>query len=478
MEPQRPAETFLVSETRPRRSVSVHAGLLIAAAVAVWVALFGCMRPHNEDDAWSLSCAYNYLHKGIARDFVYADGPAEGVGMGTELFGITHAYLYGAVLDRVGWSKNAAIGISAILMILALPLWYGTLRRHGYERVRALIFCGMMALAEPVVSAGQTARPDALAFLLVSLAVWLAAGERYLLAGVAAGLAFETHAMGLMAIPLVGAVVLASSVDRSIRPAARSIVRKAAPFVAGGLIALAYYLLLHGANLRLFALDVSAGNASSVAGDNALFRFFCTTRYFRNVPELILFVVCAALFVIRGRARERPFASWMFVCSLLAVVVLRRPNFFYALYFYPAFLLLLVEAGRSNRWLAAVAILWLGLALPRYVVDWRLTRHQADVSGYLAKVQKAVPADGLPVFGGVNDWFAFKEREFRATGYRSRVDRIGLREFYIVEDDDFRSGRCPALRCFLDARCGLVPQTTFVHDGEKHQVFKATVRQD
>lgn len=451
-------------------------GLLFAAAVAVWLALSGCLRPDNVDDAWALSFAYNHLHKGIDRDFLYADGPADGTGLGVELFHLTHAALYGTVLDRVGWTKAAAFALSTALMALAVFLWYGTLRRLGGDRLRALVFCGMLALAEPVVSAGQTARVDALTFLLASLAVRLAAGGRYLLAGVAAGVAFETHPAGLVAFLFAAAAAMASVAGTGFRPAFRATVRKAIPFAAGAMIAFAYYLLLHGANLDLFALTVSAGNTAPIPGDNPLYRFFCTTRYCRNVPELVLFVAGAVLFVVRRRVRECPFASWLFVGSLLALAVVHRPNFFYALYFYPAFLLMLVEAGHSRRWLIPLASLWLALALPRYALAYWQNDKDRYSSAYLDEVRKFVPADALPVFGGANDWFAFKERDFRATAYCGRVERIGLREFYVIEDDDFRRGEGLVLRDFLAAHCAVTTRTNFTYRGREYRVLKATVR--
>jgi hypothetical protein len=491
-------------------------GLCAAAIVLVYALLHDIYRPDNGDDAWSLSFIYNYRHQGIEYDRTFGCTDAFGGQNGVELFGKLQAGLYGPLMDAAGWRRGAAHWISTALMALAAAAWAGIAAHVTGSRRLGLYAAAAMLLLEPFFSAANQARPEALAFLFSSLALLAYLRNLPLLAGILAVAAVETHPMGAYAFVYLGAAV-AGAGSRAAPPSGSGVAgagSRAAPassgsgaasgsgpprpggralllLAAGLLLGAAGYAALHGRHLGKLVAVVTANNPGSPGG--YLGDYFFKTRYLRHLPELALIVAGAIVFLVRGGPRRYPFVAWLLAVTVLSLCVFRRPNFHYALYPYPAFVLVLLAAadtfgraaragsgsraapvtGSANgvapdlrsppakqvptpadfggaRWLMAGLLV---LLLPQYALVYRVNRG-FDFEARTRALQAAVPDDGTPVVGDPSSWFAFKERTFYAADYPPPAfDRLDLPAFYLVENTAFRTApRYAALRADVERR--------------------------
>jgi hypothetical protein len=193
----------------------------------------------------------------------------------------------------------------------------------------------------------------------------------------------------------------------------------------------------------------------------------------RHLPELVVILACVGWFFYKRYDREIFFIPAFLVASLLFTLMIRRPNFMYAIYVYPAFLLLIlwVFERRGRLWLAtALMLLYL---LPQYAVVFVQNR-EWDMDAYIAKVRTLTPDDQATIIGSPNDWFAFKDRSFFVTDYRGDFRTILPENFVLIERDDFRSGAFPNLSKIIDERYDSSRHNSFVSLGETVVIRKLT----
>ncbi len=445
----------------------------IVAITVVYAALFGVFRPENADDAWYGSYLHNWLHKGIARDVVYADGLDDGAFFGVRCFGKTQAFLYGPILDRAGWTKPAMHGISIVLVLASACLWRATLRRLRFTSASATTLALLMLIVEPFFCAANQARPDALVFALASLSAWFASRGWLTAAGLTAGLAMETHPMGVAALTFVAAVRFAAEdAPRNLRSCGGETVRLA----MGLALASSYYFMLHADVVANLPAALAHGASSLLAGDNPLYQYFLETRYRRHLPELVAILVSLAMFWRLRPWRDHRLAVGLLVGSVMMLAVVGRPNFMYVVFYFPAFLVIMLSVVESRLRLSPAWLLagWMVLLLPQYALAWRMNRGY-DLSVHLDNLRRHVPSEATVVIGGVNDWFAFQDRTFLSVAYRGSFDRLDLKSFWVVEDGQCRTGAYPKLDALL-AGCDVRECASFTDNGRSFRVLEARKR--
>ncbi|MBI3074577.1 MAG: hypothetical protein HYY84_20885 [Deltaproteobacteria bacterium] len=423
----------------PRR-IQLFFGLSLLCTATIYVALHGKYRPRNVDDAWSLSYIQSYLKRGSPDDLVFGRSPPYGL----RYFGKSHARVVGALLDVFGWTKTTAHLISTVFLLLAVALWIVLLRRLKFEPEFALIFGVLMLLYEPFFSAAQSGRPEAFVFLLISLASLLIVVEQRFFALIAAAIAFESHPVGVVSFIYLLAFALRDrvTIKANLTPTALA-------SVTGGLAAgAAFYIALHSDALATFEVVFSSTADINPGGpSNFLFDYFFQTKFYRHIPELVLFLACAVLYIKWKLHRRAPLSAVFCGSLILFSIVFGRPNFHYTIYVYPAFLLLAIVVADTRRlarglWLASFILL-----VPQYGVLYVKNR-DVDFARQTAMLRAAIPRDSLTVVGGFNDWFAFLERPFVSHQYSGDFQKLKLDEFYLIEDDDFRRADSPARRHF------------------------------
>lgn len=408
-------------------------GGYLFAIIAIYILLHGIYQPENTDDAWFLSFVYSHILRGIETDIVFGNISGQGGQSGVAAFGKTYSYIYGFILNILGWTKSHAHLISTAFLTLSAFCWFKIIKKIGFGKRFALFFSLALMLIEPFFAAANQARPDIFVFFLVSVSLLLFLERRYFASGLIAMIGIEIHPMGITAFFFFAAMLIAfpNCFEREEEVRAKNITL----FCAGILLGFFYYLANHYRCLFQVPNVLLGGVVDSSQVNNFLFEYFFRTKYYRHVPEFAVILFCAGYFIWKKHYKDNVFIATFFVASLALDLFVRRANFHYVIFAYPSFLLLCLWTFRKRlRLVMALILLYL---LPQYAFVLVKNRHW-DFNRYLEKVTNAVPDDDLPIIGGPNDWFAFMDRPFFVT-QRLRNPKFYIETFYLVEDNELRS---------------------------------------
>ncbi len=395
----------------------------------------GGYEPNNVDDPWTLSFLYNFFARGIETDITFGNTFGSTGQSGVEHFGKIQALLYAPILSITDWNRNVAHTISLVLIIGALIAWYFSTLQISSNRSTALVFTLCLAITEPIIAASNTARPDALTFFLVSVAILAAIKRHPLLAGLTAALAIEVHPMGAMALLYVMAIYCANGRSDLAKKEIATIALKLALGFASGL---AIYLLLHWP-AALDTISVLSRSSGGAIGGSLLSYVF-KSNYMRHVPEFVLFLLALVLFLWNKLYLRQPVIGWLLFFGAASLLIFQRSNHYYMLYYAPMFLLLWISVADflKMRW-KAVALLVV-LMLSQYAVI--AVRNSAfEVNEYVRELRAVVPSGSIPIVAEFNAWFAFYDREFYGNYYddesyyfnRKEFTALNLSEFYLLD---------------------------------------------
>lgn len=419
---------------REVRSLSIADKVILAfaglGALASYLLLHGRYRPDNVDDVFFLSFAYNYWLRGIEDDLCFGSAAGTGGFGGVAFFGKTFALLYANVLNLMGWTNSAGLLVSTVLILAAACIWAAVLRRLGLEARLTAFFTVLFVTVEPLFGAANQARPDALVFFLASASLLLFICKRWGLAGFAAVVAVEIHPAGCIAFFWWLAVLAAAPEVR--RAASRRALVSLAAGLAGGIL---YYAALHYG--RISGVPAAVAGGSRGGPFSMLFEYFFKTKYYRHLPELVLFLGCAIWFCLKAERHGHRVVGALLAASLMFAAVVTRASFMYAVYVYPALLLLVLWSFRGGRKLQVLTAGWLLYLLVQYGFVYVKNRRW-NLADYVAQVKTAVPSDSRAVIGRPNDWYAFMERPFFVLGQAAPLAHLGEHEFYLLEDEGVR----------------------------------------
>ncbi len=412
-------------------------GAFSIAIVLTYFLLHDIYRPNNYDDPGFLSFVYNYFNRGIAHDVVFGSTHQDGYS-GLVLFGKTCGYLYGSVLSLVGWTRSNSHLISIVLVSLSAFLWYRIIFELKFSLRVALFFPLVLLLLEPSFGAANQARSDALCFFLLSLSLLLFIKRSYLLSGLIAMVSFEVHPVGISTLFYILAVALARR--GAMKATDNKPVRSFFFFAFGIFLGALYYYLLHRNDLSLLFTTLAGGNRGGFEIIPILTEYFFKTKYYRHIPELILIIGCAGVFIARRYWRKNRLPAFFFLAACAIALVIRRPNFMYMIFLYPAFLLVILYVFHAAGRIRLIMVMILIYLIPQYAYVYFQNRN-FDFPRYIGKVMSSVPDDSLAVIGSPNDWFAFQDRDFYTLDYRKGIESLNLQEFYLIENDDYRNGK-------------------------------------
>ena len=420
-------------------------GAFCIAIVLTYFLLHDIYRPDNYDDPGFLSFIYNYINRGISHDVVFGSTHRNGYS-GLVLFGKSCGYLYGAVLSPVGWTRSNSHLISILLVLLSAFFWYQIISKLGFSLRLTLFFSLALLLLEPFFGAANQARSDALCFFLLSLALLLFIKRVYLLSGFIAMVSFEVHPVGISTFFYILAVALTRM--GTMKTTEKKPGRFALGFAAGILLGAVYYYILHRNALPLLFSTLMRGNQGGFKIVPILSEYFFKTKYYRHIPELILIMGCSGVFIIKKYWRKNRLTAFFFLAACAVALIIRRPNFMYMIFLYPALLLLILsvfEAGGRPRLIMVIFLIYL---IPQYAFVYFQNRDY-DLPRYIGEVKRSVPDDSLSILGSPNDWFAFQDRDFYTLDYRKGIESLSLKEFYLIENDAYRSGQYRETRSFI-----------------------------
>jgi hypothetical protein len=445
-------------------------GLYLVVALSVYILLHGIYRPENMDDAVFLSFAHNYVVRGIEGDLCFGARAGSGGYGGVTFFGKTFTYLYGYLLNFLGWTKDHAHLISTFLVFFSALTWVAILKQLGFTRRLTAFFCLALLIVEPFFSAANQARPDALIFFLATLVLLCFVRGWFVAAGFLATVSLEIHPVGIISFLWATSAAMAMLLSP---PQSRRLTgsKMGLQLAMGMAIGVLYYLALHHRNLVALSGVVAGGNVGGVY--SILIEYFFKTKYHRHLPEFALFLSCALWFLRKGLYRNNRFIPAFILAALAFATIIRRPSFMYMIYIYPSLLLLVLWTFEGSRHLRTIAILWLVYLLPQYAFVYA-QNHDWNLSKYLANVQQAVPSDRTPVVGRPNDWFAFMNRSFYGLDYGGDFQNLGLGEFYMIEDESYRQGKYPQMQAAIGSRYTSKEVSRFTGRGEIVVIKKFT----
>jgi hypothetical protein len=416
------------------------------------------------DDTWWISFSYNFFHHGITYDLISGSNVFSA---GVQHFGKTYSFLIGVFLDFFGWTKPSSYFLSLLFIFGGFISWYFILRRFQYSRELCVTFCVTGLLLDPFFSAAVSARSEAFVFLVSSLAFLLFVFDRYFESMAVAWIGLETHPIGAVAFFLMAAAFWAPRpLHLPPRPKISRIwILSSAGFGLGAL----YYLLLHSDGLAQLPQSLLSQNQlSGQSVQNFMFDYFFHSKYHRHLLELALLVFCAWEFFRYKIFLKDPLIITLSISLLLFTLIFRRPQYHYALYFYPAFLLIVArvfEARWNLRWMV-----WgfLAALLPQYAFAYHLNQGY-DYNLEIRTYQKMIPEDSLPVMGGPDAWFAFPGRDFYLNQYWGDIQKLGLTRFYLINDEGYRKNST-ALAAYIQTHFTSKPIGAFSMNRQDYRI--------
>ncbi len=406
--------------------------LVIIIIISIIICYAGLNMIYNieeVDDAWTLSFIYNAFVRHIPPESTFGGGLAN-----LKFFGLTQAYIYSFILNILGWTKSNSHLVSMFFMMLSAITWYGILCKLKFSKKLAIFFSLLILWCEPFFREVVLARPESLTFFLISAGFFLFISGRYFFSGLIAMIALENHPMGIMFFVYIAAFII---VNWNTFWGRRYLIKIIMFFISGVIIGSIYYFLLHYKNIGGITGNIREGAGGFL--NTVLYQyFFIVAKYKRHLADFIFFIISLGIFIWRGYYKQNRFILIFLLIILAANFLNPRTNFHYTLYFYPAFILLSLftfEKTAEVEW--AVSILFLMFLAYNATIFYR--RYYYNFDNYISEIRKAVPDDRLPVVGGPNEWYAFKDREFYAGVYTFSFN-TNSREFYLIEGNLFRNG--------------------------------------
>lgn len=403
---------------------------LAVVLLIVYFMLFDRYLMNDVDDTWITSWIYYFIYDGQTRDMVFMEQVPEywGVRFSAHLF----CWIYGTILKLIGFTRPNVHLLSNFFMLASLGLWYQIGKKIWNSRKQAVGLILLLAMSTLYLSAANKGRTDAFIFFLQSASLLLFISKYYFSSVLILCLAIETHPIGILGICYLAAYTAVYDQELIQMKNWNALLRIA----AGGIAGIGFYLLLHHAELIHLKDLFQVLDASS----NFLYMHFFGRGHFpwRYWPDLLLFLA-AAVWTGQKCRREKKWSFPLIAVFFLLVAsfVIRRGNFHYALFCYPAFLMLVLEAFGSLNFkkISLLLVFWAGFQMPQFFYLYYKNISCRDYDLYLNFLSSTeFPRDSV-IYGHPADWFALqKYRKFRSLTHFHPPKS----NFYLIEHDKTR----------------------------------------
>ena len=414
------------------RKQAVLALILVSLlTLTIHILLHDRYRIFYEDDVWSPSHTHTLMTTGQEIDRIFHT-PERNIRW---TFGKTYDYVYGVLAEVFGWSRSGIHLISKLLVLLGALLWFRIARELGYSVVLAWsLFFGLL-LIEPLVSTANISRKDALAFCLIALQLFLLLKRRFVAAALSAGIAFETHPMGSVAVLLSAGILWLRRREWLAGGQWKRVLLKLA---IGGALGVAYFLLLHIDTFSFSKFFRAYSRSNMFSGfkmeygwNNFLYVYLVHEKH---LFQLGFYLLSIALFVWKRDWRRDRTALLLLGVLVLASILLRRPNLHYMTYATPLLLLFSFSTLERHRRFAVLAVVLFGILTTGYLSRYVEHREYSNAA-MTARITPLVPRDGLPVVAQPDLWFAFRDRRFVPTHFMDPWEELKLTNFYFIRDE-------------------------------------------
>jgi hypothetical protein len=315
--------------------IILSAACLLAVILVAWLAgeqLVGL----EMDDPWYMWFAWRLAHGHLTDPLFGAAGP--------QLFGRVWIWLLSKAYAVGGWRLAAGHAVSLSCLIAAAAIWLRLGRRLGLRLEQAVLLAVTLVAYYPFLRAGLSARPEAFIWFLTSLAMLVLDARQPFLAGVLAGVAAETHPMGLVALVYLGAWIWRMRPSWGIKRTLRSLLW----LFAGLAIASLSYLAVHGAYLlALLSGEVTSGFAAMMSFRTPVLAYLDSGDVLRRASAALLIVASLSVYVATGSWRREKLPLYLLVAIGVLFVIVPRANELYFVYFAPILLLALIVSLSS-----------------------------------------------------------------------------------------------------------------------------------
>ena len=388
---------------------------LIVALIALYATMIVVYGQHGVDDAWTLSFDYFYLKDGFEFDRIFGNG--NGV---VAYFGKTHAFVYGFWAEFFGWGRLTHRALSTALVFLGVICWAQIARRLGVDSKDAVLFAIACLLLDTFVSNAVKIRPEALTFALGAFAVLCATYHRWFWALIGAFLALETHPAG----GIYGLYIMALWITFGNFNMPKAYKKHGFGIVAACTLGVGYYLMLHGAHLVSLQDAVHGAKGSAIQDRFYLITHFVFAKFYRHIPDLLLFVLTYGVLVWKQNRAEMlwRFSWWGLLAIIVGSVINQHGNQQYAIHAYPVFMLALLCAWMALRQATKYLVLLIALlTLPQYAFvgykSWGF--YFPTYTNHLKQVLSKPSNDADVYVGHSAHWFAFNHDEKSAKQFYS-----------------------------------------------------------
>jgi 4-amino-4-deoxy-L-arabinose transferase-like glycosyltransferase len=377
------------------------------------------------DEAWNANRAWALLHTGQAFGTLDA-----GVFDRYPDYGIYFPWL-GTAIHAVGLALFGpdlfAVRIVSLVFGLVLLLAVYIIAARLYHHVTGLIATALVGLSNPFLISSHFGRHEIIdatfGFAAIALNV-TDTGDRVslrsVLCGLLAGLTLDIHFNGVIYGPVLLALYLFDYGWRILR------VPRFWAFVAGGLIAAAFFLTIHilpnpQTYFTLFRLGNAAGAPPMLVPDAQLWWGAITNIFAPLDMRLPLLVAAVAVLIARRSRSDKKLLVVLSVLFLTFLLVVPTKALFYMIQVSPAMDLVLgaglgiLLQGRRTRslWIMARIALVLGLLCAGVLrsLPPLLDNGMSDYRIVLDRIRQVVPA-GSTVMGSQNYWFARPDQPY------------------------------------------------------------------
>lgn len=426
-------------------------------------------KPELQDNAWTQYWAYDYINNGITEDRFIGNGLAN-----LNVTGITPAFLYGSILNLIGWTLARTLLISTFLILAAQGFWILILKDKGWSRYSILVFVIIALLLDAYFEPAHTSKSDAFTFFMLSIAFYSFTKEKYLLAGLFAVVCVESHPIGLTVFFYMLGHFLGNRKailkDHPIRPFVY--------FSLGIVLGVAYYFALHFRPLfqSAYSLEHTLDqNGELFYFSSYILKYFIPKGLSKHLPELLIILLGIIVGIIRKYYKKDPSLYWIVSLVFLSSLFNPRPVHTYVLMAFPAFLMVLVDTVRREKFLNLTVLYFFLLLVPQYGYLVYKSRQEPSHKAYVETIRESLPGDKtLPVLGSINEWFAcVGEREYHHYSRLDFVPDFRPDEFFLIVENDGRGAGLPGKWSDVYQ---IISLRDFDNHGEAFEIFKMELK--
>lgn len=386
------------------------------------------------DNAWSLSWARTWWDSGIRSDEVFGFPLGEA---GSFFFGQTYVFVYGAVLEIIGWTRSNASIISFTLVASSAWLWMKILLKLGYSKTTSRWFPIVLLLLEGSFASSNMMRLDAIGFLFATMGFFTIVHQRFFFSGLCFIVAFEIHPYAaIMCGTYITSYVIYLFPD--IRRNTKKYAKYSGMFFFGIVLGAIYYFSIHHQWLDEIHQFSKATNSE---GQKSFFVSYLTNGKYswRHWPEVIIWLAALITFLWGKCWKNDQFILPFVLVTVLVTIIVPHGSPHYIIYHYPPLILLTITQAHHFNIRPFIMIVLLLLMLPQYFMIFWIQRGY-DHQAYIEKLRNIVPKESNYIYGHPSAWFAFQDKEFHPVGYFPRQKLSSEKwpdHFILIENKHF-----------------------------------------